>query len=63
MIDQFQLAMLPRDKVLTIRSSASAFTCVICGAEREAHAWRVSLPQRVGAACPNCAADHGWTVR
>lgn len=63
MIDALTLAMLPRDKPLTIHDTASTFTCVICGAEQEPYAYRVTLPGRAGKACPGCAADHRWEVR
>lgn len=63
MIDAYKLAMLPRDKVLAIRDAASTFACVICGVEQEPYSWRVSLPNRAGAACVGCAHDQGWTCR
>lgn len=63
MIAPDKLAMLPRSTVLKIRDAASAFTCVICGAEQEPYSWRVSLPKRAGAACVGCAHDQGWTCR
>jgi hypothetical protein len=61
-IDSYDLAMLPRDKPLTIHASASGFTCVIRGCKQEAHAWRVTLPRGKGKACPGCAGDHGFQV-
>lgn len=62
-IDPFKLATADKSHALTIRSTASGFTCAICGAEQEAHAWRVSLPDRLGTACPGCAGDAGWETR
>lgn len=62
MIDAFVLAMLSREKPLRIYESASGFTCVICGATQEPWAYRVSLPERKGRACPGCASDHDWEV-
>lgn len=62
-IDAYKLATTDKSKPLTIRSTASGFTCSICGAQQEPHAWRVSLPDRLGTACPGCAADRGWETR
>ncbi len=63
MIDALKLAMLPRDKPLTIFENASGFTCVICGVGAYAWSYRVKLPHGAGTACAGCAGDHGWTVR
>ncbi len=63
MIDPYTLGLLPRDHPLPIRSRARGFQCVICGAMQEPDSWRVKLPGEHGQACPNCASDHGWTVR
>jgi hypothetical protein len=63
MIDAYELAMLSRDKPLTIHENASGFTCVICGCEQPAWCYRVTLPQGKGKACVGCAADHRWKVR
>lgn len=63
MIDPFKLATLPRDKPLRIFERASGFICVIRGCPQDAFAYRVKLPDGAGTACPNCAADSGWTVR
>ena len=51
-----------RDVPLVISANPSGFTCVLCGAEQEPHAWRVRLPERLGTACPGCASDRGWSV-
>jgi hypothetical protein len=66
MLDAMKLALLPRDKPLTIFETAGGFTCTICGAEQEPWAYRVRLPTLTGykgLADPRCAADHGWEVR
>lgn len=60
-VDPFVLAALPRG-LLTIISPATPFTCVLCGCEQEPYAYRVTLPCRVGKACPGCANDRGWAV-
>lgn len=62
-MDEFKLAGLPREKPLRIFENASGFTCVLCGAEQEAWAYRVRLPERAGIACPGCADDRGWSVK
>lgn len=63
MIGAYVLALLPRDKPLAIHEGAAGFTCVICGCTQEAYAWRVTLPQHKGKACPGCAGDKGFEVR
>lgn len=62
MIDPLKLALADRLAPLEIKARAAGFTCVICGAEQEPHAWRVNLPGRLGTACPGCAGDHGWVT-
>lgn len=62
-VDPFKVAQADKSKPLRVFANASGFVCVLCGAEQEGHAWRVTLPDRLGRACPNCAVDRGWTVR
>lgn len=61
-LDPLQVAQMPKDRPLIIREAPRAFVCVLCGAPQDEGAWSVKLANRL-LADPNCASDHGWTVR
>jgi hypothetical protein len=61
-LDPMTLAQMDKSKVLAIVYCGREATCAISGCPRSQYDDVVKLPGgRV--ACPDCAADWGWTVR
>lgn len=62
MIDQYKLALLPRDRPLRILDGPQrTTTCVINGCPIDQHSYCVNLPHGAGKACLNCASDAGFS--
>jgi hypothetical protein len=61
-LDPLQVATMDKSKPLPVVEAQRDFECVLCGALQDEGTWCVKLAGRLPAD-PNCAVDHGWTVR